>query len=162
VPLFALGAGALVVVALAAFIWRQRSPRVVNEAPAMTVTRRDRFDLPPAAGVLRITSGPASGARFDLAEAPATIGSSTECVVRLPAGEGVAAEHARLWWRDGKPMLHHIADGYETRVNGRTIDWASLDVGYEVEIGSLVLRFEAPSLPADIAEETPRALRPGA
>ncbi len=36
------------------------------------------------------------------------------------------------------------------------------DVGYEVEIGSIGLTFEPPSLPADIAKESPRALRPGA
>lgn len=162
VPLLALGLAAVAVAGLAAFFWRQRSPQVVNDTAPMRVTRRDSFDLPPAVGVLRVTSGPGSGAHFDLAEAPATIGSGEGCVVRLPAAEGVAAEHARLWWRDGKPMLHHIADGYETRVNGRTIDWASLDVGYEVEIGPVALTFEAPSLPADIANESPRALRPGA
>jgi uncharacterized protein YegL len=162
VPVVPILAGGLAVAALAAYFWRQRSPRVLNEAAPVRVTRRDNTELPPAAGVLRVTSGPAAGAHFELAEAPATIGSGDGCVVRLPAADGIAAEHARLWWRDGKPMLHHIADGYETRVNGRTIDWASLDVGYEVEIGSVVLSFEAPSLPADIAEESPRALRPGA
>jgi hypothetical protein len=126
------------------------------------VTRQGSVELPPAAGVLRITSGPAEGAYFELAEVPAAIGSDAGCTVQLAAVEGVAGQHARLWWRDGKPMLHHIADGYETRVNGKTIDWASLDVGYVVEIGPVTMRFEAPALPADVSREEPDAHRAGA
>jgi VWFA-related protein len=162
VPVLPLALGGVVVLGLAAYFWRQRMPTVLNDAPPVRVTRRGSVDLPPAAGVLRITSGAGAGAHFELAEAPATIGSAENCAVRIAAGEGVAAEHARLWWRDGKPMLHHIAEGYETRVNGRTIDWASLDVGYEIEIGPVKLQFDAPSLPVDIQDDPPRALRPGA
>lgn len=162
VPVWPLALGGVAVLGLAAYFWRQRAPKVLNDSPPVRVTRRGSVDLPPAAGVLRVTAGAGAGAHFDLAEAPATIGSGEGCAVRITAGEGIAAEHARLWWRDGKPMLHHIAEGYETRVNGRTIDWASLDVGYQIEIGPVVLQFEAPSLPVDINDDPPRALRPGA
>ncbi|MFN8637964.1 MAG: FHA domain-containing protein [Dehalococcoidia bacterium] len=128
--------------------------------------------LPQPGGTLQVLSGAASGARFDIEAAPATIGTAPECWVRLPTGDGVAPLHARLWWRDGKPMLHHIAAGYQTRVNGQAVVWASLEPGTEILLGTVALRFTPPaedvaphvdSAVSDLdARHAPEALRPGA
>ena len=78
----------------------------------------------------------------DLGPEPVTIGSGARCHVRLPAAADVAAEHARLWIRDGRPLLHHIARGHHTWIGDRTVDWASLRDGDEVRIGPVSLRYQ--------------------
>lgn len=168
------GLAALLAIILVALRRRRRAP---SPPAAVMMPRRGSVELPQAAGALLGSSGVMLGARFELAKVPATIGTAESCVVRIPTVDGVAPEHARLWWRDGSPMLHHLADGYETRVNGRLIDWASLEVGMEIQFGPVMLTFVAPDGLADAAsphspvvsagggvvdEAAPRALRPGA
>jgi hypothetical protein len=67
----------------------------------------------------------------------AAIGSSRrDCTIVLPASSDVAPEHARLWLRDGKYLLHH-AGGLrrKTFVGGQEADWVVLEPGDEVRIG---------------------------
>ncbi len=87
-----------------------------------------------------ITSELYEGRLFRVSEKPATIGTGEDCDIRLPAAAGVAEEHARLWWRDGRLMLHHIAPELVTLVGSRKILWTSMEDGDEVAIGPYTLR----------------------
>jgi hypothetical protein len=71
---------------------------------------------------------------------PLTIGFGEDCDLRLPESTGVAAMHARIWLRDGRPMLHHLAPGHATMVNGAPADWASISPGDIIEIGPYAMR----------------------
>jgi len=87
-----------------------------------------------------ITSDLDEGRLFRVSEKPATIGTGENCDIRLPAAAGVAEEHARLWWRDGRLMLHHIAPDLVTLVGSKKILWTSLEDGDEAAIGPYTLR----------------------
>ena len=93
-----------------------------------------------AEAAILITSDLYEGRLFRVSEKPATIGTGENCDMRLPAAAGVAEEHARLWWRDGRLMLHHIAPELVTQVGSRTILWTSLEDGDEAGIGPYTLR----------------------
>lgn len=71
---------------------------------------------------------------------PIAIGSGPGCQLRLPAVEGLAPVHARLWWRDGKVMMHGL-EGGSTTLNGVPARWASLSDGDEVAFGPYRFRF---------------------
>ena len=87
-----------------------------------------------------ITSGVDQDLSFQVGGQPVTIGWGENCAIRLPAAPGFAAEHARLWWRDGQRMLHHLAPGQETIVAGKQIIWTSLQDGDEASIGPYSMR----------------------
>ncbi len=57
--------------------------------------------------------------------------------------EVFAAEHARLWWRDGQRMLHHLAPDHATIISGKQIIWTSLEDGDEPSFGPYSLRISA-------------------
>jgi von Willebrand factor type A domain-containing protein/FHA domain-containing protein len=76
-----------------------------------------------------------------LGEGPITIGSAEDCRAQVAGCSEVAREHARIWQRDGRPMLHHVADGYETHVNGSIVGWAALNDGDEIAIGPYRFQF---------------------
>ena len=86
---------------------------------------------------VQVVEGPPDslGDSFVVGEAPITIGYGTSCEIRLPEAPGFAREHARVWSRDGKLMLHHLAIGAETRLTDRSVMWASLDPGDRVTLG---------------------------
>ena len=71
---------------------------------------------------------------------PVTIGSGKDCDIKLAAAPGVYQEHARMWWRDGRLMLHHLAPNQVTVVSGRHIIWTTLRDGDEAAIGPYLLR----------------------
>ncbi len=168
-----MGLTALLVIGAAAFGLRQlsaaRGGRARPRVPGpFRLARRGSVDLPPSSGLLRVLAGTPQGAWFEIESAPATIGSAADCLVQV-SGDGIAPHHARLWWRDGKPMLHHIGGSFETRVNGVPINWASLEVGAEIQLGSTMLRFEAMPNDVEAAEDEeltegrpPVSLRQGA
>jgi hypothetical protein len=59
----------------------------------------------------------------------------------VPASDGVAREHARLWMKSGRINLRHVAEGRRTTlVAGRPVDWVILDDGDEVGVGVTRLR----------------------
>ena len=87
-----------------------------------------------------VTSDLEESRSFRVAGKPVTIGTGQNCDIRLPAAEGIAEEHARLWWRDGRLMLHHIAPDLATYVATKNIIWTSLEDGDEAAIGPYTLR----------------------
>ncbi len=72
---------------------------------------------------------------------PATIGSREGCDVLLPTGEGVGEVHARIWRRDGRTMLHHVAGAGDTLVNGQPVDWIGISPGDRLTIGPYVVTY---------------------
>jgi len=92
-------------------------------------------------GALVIT-GPEFFERIPFGEAPITVGSGPSDTVRLPESASVAPQHVRLWLRDGALMLHHLAGGFETRVQGETVTWASVSGEEEVTVGPFSIRYE--------------------
>jgi len=48
----------------------------------------------------------------------------------------------RIWYRDGKFMLHDLTPGGGTLVSGQRVFWAVLEQGDEIQIGPYFLRFE--------------------
>ncbi len=87
-----------------------------------------------------VTSQQEEDRRYQVVGKPLTIGSSVRCHIRLPAAPGVFPEPARLWWRDGRLMLHHLAPSQVTIVSGRHIIWTTLEDGDEAAIGPYLLR----------------------
>ncbi len=92
--------------------------------------------------LLAVVAGPtgSEGRMLEVKKEPATVGSGDRCALRLPSAPGVASEHARIWLREGRVMLHHLAEGHTTIVSGRQAVWASLDEMDDVVIGPYVLR----------------------
>lgn len=132
----------LIVVGVGARRWLKRR-RATGPAPtSVPGLPRVAHGVPDALSnaTVVITSGPDEGRSFDIGEQPVTIGSGPTCTIRLSEVPGVAREHARVWWRDGRLMLHHIARGQATSLSGRTVSWAILDEGDDVSIGPYVLR----------------------
>lgn len=117
--------------------------------PTLHLSALDRRPLPvdedvrttAEPGYLEVINGALDVASVGLRDGPVTVGSGSTCTLRLPPTAGVAAEHARVWQRDGRPMLHHLAAGVETRVNGVPSEWASLKDGDQIEIGEHVIRY---------------------
>jgi uncharacterized protein YegL len=99
--------------------------------------------LPP--GVWRATFGLGVDGKeltvFHLGPGPVTIGSEHTCQIVLPVAAEVAPLHARVWHRDGRTMLHHLAADQATAMNGRPVDWAILGEGDTVSIGPFTLTY---------------------
>jgi hypothetical protein len=144
-PVLAVVAPAVILLAVIGFGTRRWLKRRRATPPAPTGEPelvRATYDAPTALSnaTMVITSGPDEGRSFDIGEQPVTIGSGPACAIRLSDVPGVAKEHARVWWRDGRLMLHHIAQGQATSLAGRAVSWAVLDQGDDVSMGPYVLR----------------------
>jgi VWFA-related protein len=128
---------------------RRRAPRQV--LPGKRALARTAYEAPdaPSKAIVVVTGGPSEDLRFELGEGPVTIGSGNRCAIRLPATPGFAEQHARMWWRDGRLMLHHIASGHVTTLAGRSVVWAAVEDGDEVSVGPYVLRCLTPQGKAD-------------
>jgi Mg-chelatase subunit ChlD len=74
---------------------------------------------------------------------PISLGSADSCGLRLLEDPDVGTEHVRLWVREGRLMLHHLARGHSTRFGGRSIAWAALDDGDQFEVGPYLLRWRS-------------------
>lgn len=97
---------------------------------------------------LILQDGAAGRKAFPLTRRPATLGSDASCeVVLADRGHRVAAEQARVWYRDGKFMLHKLSRRGITRVAGREVAWAVLEDGDLIEVGPFQLLFQ--SLPTE-------------
>lgn len=97
-------------------------------------------------------SGAGGARRFQVGNAPVVIGWGEGCGIRFAKAPDVAAEHARVWLRDGRLMIHHIASGQTTAVADQPVTWASLSKDDEISIGPYSLRYlgttdEQPSSP---------------
>lgn len=146
-PLRLIPLAVLAIAAIAAVLFRRRQtqtiarvvpPSAVDRRPlrAVAVERavRQAGYLVPLA-VASVTS------EVPLGEGPITIGTAEDCRARVETCSGVAAQHARIWQRDGRPMLHHVAAGYQTQVNGGSVEWATLNDGDEIAIGPYRFQF---------------------
>ena len=138
---------ALMLLALAAVLIRRRSqvrrhvplpPSAVDRRPlrAIAVER-----AATESGYLVPLTVAGVETEVPLGQGPITIGTAADCRARVAISPDVASQHARIWERDGRPMLHHVADGYETCVNGSPVGWAALTDGDEIAIGPYRFRF---------------------
>lgn len=95
---------------------------------------------------LLLQDGAAGRKAFPLTRRPATIGSDASCEVALAdQGGGVAPEQARVWYREGRFMLHRLSRRGITRVAGREAAWAVLEDGDLIEVGPFQLLFQLSS-----------------
>ena len=147
IPVPAVGAGVFLLLAIGgAYAWVRRRGRVTRFADALPTARaieravpepRHRRDIVVAAPGERAVT-------FELGTEPVTLGSGGRSEIQLPALPAIAAEHARLWLRDGQPMLHHLAPGYITLLNERPVEWASMNDGDELRIGAVAITIGRP------------------
>jgi len=131
---------ALLGLGLVRWLRRRRARR--GFLPGKRALARSTYQAPdaPSKAVAVVASGPGQCSRFELGEQPVTIGSGNDCAIRLPAAPGLAERHVRMWWRDGRLMLHHIAPGHVTTLAGKSIMWAAVEDGDEVGVGPYVLQ----------------------
>ena len=97
-------------------------------------------------GHLREKNG--TGQVWALGAGPTVIGTSArDCNIVLPPSNQVAAEHARIWLRDGRYVLHHVGGmSRKTFIAGHEAEWVTLESGDELAIGPHKLIFEDPTV----------------
>lgn len=143
-----VGAFVLLLAGAGAFLLRRRR-RAAGEFALPLPSNVDRRPLRPVvvehaareSGYLVPLKVAGVEAEVSLDNGPITIGSAEDCRPQVFGCSEVAREHARIWQRDGRPMLHHVADGYQTQVNGSPVGWAALTDGDEIAIGPYRFRF---------------------
>jgi hypothetical protein len=182
----ALATGDLVVYALAlAALVATATAYVVlkTDAPAAAQPRAPRRLRPPGRGisvppmrVLESTNGHngtgvsamgavlrekgGQGREYELGLEPAVIGASSSTCTIVLDGDGIAPEHARIWLRQRRYLLHHVGGlSRKTYVSGQEADWVILETGDEVTIGPHRLVFE--DLRPVYEDEKPAAVAPG-
>jgi diguanylate cyclase (GGDEF)-like protein len=85
-------------------------------------------------------SGPLLGVRFELGDAPITIGRSSEADITVPAA-GVSRQHCRVF-RDANGFhAEDLQSTNKTFVNGTPIQRIALQDGDRIKIGDTVLKF---------------------
>ncbi len=93
-------------------------------------------------GRLTVVAGPHSGTSVSLAAGPIDIGSDPVCTLRLDGTDNaVSRTHARVWLHSDRLMLHHLARDHETLVQGRPVEWATLEPQDTLQIGPHVIEF---------------------
>jgi hypothetical protein len=97
---------------------------------------------PVTPAVLELRGGPLMGREVEVTGEPLTIGTAPECDIVLPAGPGIEKQHARIWHRDGRYMLHRLARAGEVTVGDQPVQWAVLESGDEFSIGPHRFRFQ--------------------
>jgi hypothetical protein len=96
---------------------------------------------PTTGALLREKGG--EGREFFLGVEPVVIGASPAAATIVLNGDGIAPEHARIWLRQERYLLHHVGGlSRKTYVSGQEADWVVLEAGDEVTIGSHRLVFE--------------------
>ena len=97
-------------------------------------------------GRLTIVSGPNAGVSVSLSSAPVDIGADAAAGLPLDASGGtVGGAHARVWLQGDHLMVHHLARGLTTLVDGRPIEWATLEPNDTLQIGPHVIGFQLDS-----------------
>jgi VWFA-related protein len=99
----------------------QGSSRAAPPVVSLSVSQGGEVRRFPIAGTLRV-------------------GTAPDNEVRISDDGGVAPHHARIWVRDGRVMLHHLAPGFQTLMSAQPVEWASVEPGQDVVIGSATLR----------------------
>jgi len=94
---------------------------------------------------LKGASGKVAGLSFGLG-AKTLIGRADSCDLRVD-DERVAPQHAEIVLKLGESLhFRHLADGYESRVNGEIVQEASLESGDEIRVGNCRWVVQAPGL----------------
>ncbi len=128
---------------------RQRLP--VNGAPSIPATPGTTAPAnggQPSTALARlvISGGPHAGTTFILTDRPISLGADPQCDVTLESqGDGVAPFHARIWYREGRFMIHQVADRQKMLVGARPLTWGILEDGDELQISHHRLTFELTS-----------------
>jgi VWFA-related protein len=132
-----------------ALVWLLRRRR---EAPVPVFEPSEpRAPVPPPPGVgvapvtpavLELRGGPLAGREVQVTGEPLTIGTAPECDIVLPAGTGIEKQHARIWHRDGRYMLHRLARAGAVTMGEQPVQWAVLESGDEFSIGPHRFRFQ--------------------
>jgi hypothetical protein len=78
---------------------------------------------------------------FPLGDWPLTIGSTSDCGLRLPEASLTASERVRIWRREGRFMLHSLSRMGVVLIGGKPVTWAILEDGDEVQLGQARLLF---------------------
>ncbi|MBI5289136.1 MAG: VWA domain-containing protein [Chloroflexi bacterium] len=101
-------------------------------------------------GTGRLVERGGEGRDLEIGSGPLILGTSPRrCQVVLHDGGSIAPEHARIWLRGGRYVLHHVGGmSRKTLVNGQEADWVALDPGDEIVIGQWRFLFEDGSEPA--------------
>ncbi len=152
-PLVAGAAVALVPVAAVALLFTTRRRRAGLQLepsaaepvlPLAAMLARGSGDGPAALPALTLAvSQQGEVQRFPIT-GTLRVGTASDNEVVLRDEGGVAPHHARIWVRDGRVMLHHLAPGFQTLLAGQPVEWASLDAGEDAVIGSATLRLGIP------------------
>ncbi len=124
---------------------RQAAARPLSRSVGAASGTPATADAATEAGTGRLREK-ASGRVYELGGGPAVIGTSARaCTIVLPPSEAIAPEHARIWLRDGRYLLHHVGGmSRKTYVAGHEADWVTLEPGDELGIGPHTLIFEDP------------------
>jgi VWFA-related protein len=150
----AVGAGALALIAAAGiwFVRRRRSHEDHAPEPEEPYVPTDSAPVPsppgaamapPVPAVLLVSGGPLTGLQVAVQGEPVTIGMGQDCGVVLPTGgDGVERRLARIWYRDGRFMLHRLARQQPVTMGGQPVQWAILESGDEFAIGPHQFRFQ--------------------
>jgi VWFA-related protein len=162
-----VGAGILLVLALALF-WRRRRGR--RKAAEQAVVLRQPNGRRPTTPVytendpIFVGSGPADAEhpdawlevmtsdqarRYALDGEPITVGFTSDCTIFLPNGSRPEPARVRLWRREGRYMLHNLSRLARVTVEGKPATWAVLEDGDEILLGAFRVVFRDASAPRD-------------
>jgi hypothetical protein len=105
-------------------------------------------DIPVAAvqeqGTGRLVENGGQSRTIEIGAGPLVIGTSPKrCQLVLTDHGAIAPEHARIWLRGNRYVLHHVGGmSRKTMVGGHEADWVVLDSGDEIVIGGWHFVFE--------------------
>lgn len=116
----------------------RRLSLAVTQASSPTPETDTSRESEPVARLV-VTAGPATAGPFALNNRPLVLGSDEDSDIVLT---GIAARQARLWYREGRFMIHSLANSPMTLINGRPVVWAVLEDGRLLSIGPYRLRFD--------------------
>jgi len=136
---------------VAVSIWRKRrrvAPTVSVDQRPFPTDLQERETDPTGRLIVGLP-----GQAIEFTNRPITIGTSIECDLRLPDAPGIASEHARVWMRDGRAMLHHLARSGTTEVNGASTEWAVLIAGDVIGIGHWELQVSRPQESSPVGDD---------
>lgn len=149
-----IAAALLALIAIGAAAWWRRIA-IRREQLAVVAANPTDVEIPGALAGVRAAPGisrPQAAGRLTelengrvhpIGDGSLTIGAAPECSVVVPRGPGVASHHARVWFREGRYLLHHTGDpSYVTLVAGKAIEWVTLESGDEIQIGASRFIFE--------------------
>ena len=100
--------------------------------------------MPTAApATIRVAGGPLSGLQVPVRHEPVTMGTAQGCTPVLPPADGqVEGQHARIWHRDGRYMIHRLARTGAVIVDGQPVQWAVLESDDRFRIGPHEFQFQ--------------------